>query len=787
MKGTSWKKQLERVIDTIADGIIITDQDGYILYANSASKNIFGVKQDELIGRKYDDPTLGTAMLDGKPLSGEDNPFMRAKSATKPVYNLEHAYYRPDGSQIIVSVNASPFCDGEKKVVGVILSIRDITDRKKIEYELQEKTKTLKTLIDASPLAVIALDLNWNVTIWNSAAEHIFGWRESEVLGKPQPYIPKDKIPEARMIRKRILKGESITGLEVQRFRRDGTPIYISIWAAPMYGPKNRIIGGISLVADITRQKREEEERMQLTRRMQLLLNSTDEGIYAIDTGGKVTLFNRSASKMTGYKVKEALGKQSHTLIHYSRVDGAPYPENKCPIMRALATGKGVRVDNEVFWRKDGTSFPVEYSAYPIIEMGSVHGVVVVFMDITDRKLEERLDIALNEVNAAINSTLSFSEIMRRVVEQATRAIGSETALIVLHENGSWVLRYLYGLPEDHLGIRFTDKDIPYIRLAVKSTKPLAVNDVYRDSRISQEVLRRFILRSILIVPLIMRGNVIGMLSFNYHSHLHKFTDHEVDFAVKLGASISLALENARLYETEKDVSNTLQSAVLTVPEKVEGVKYGHLYRSATESTKVGGDFYDIFEVEHGKVGIIIGDVSGKGIKAATLTSLVKNTIKAYAYEDTSSASIIRKTNEVVTRATTSAMFVTVFFGLLDIKTGELSYCSAGHPPGLLKRKAGAIDRLDTFSPAIGAFPGLNFIEDRVTLKKGDVLVLYTDGVTEARCNRGFFGEEKLIEVVGALRQKNIKEIPEIIFSKIMECTGGKLTDDIALIAVSLS
>ncbi len=153
---------------------------------------------------------------------------------------------------------------------------------------------------------------------------------------------------------------------------------------------KRAVIGGkdrlLAIARDITERKQAEDEHLRLANYVQLLLESTDEGIYGIDLQARCTLFNKSALSMFGYKPEELLGRNIHNLVHHTRSDGSPYPDNECAIMRAIWNGEGIRVDSEVFWRKDGNSFPVEYSSYPIIEGGVIKGAVVTFSDITERK-----------------------------------------------------------------------------------------------------------------------------------------------------------------------------------------------------------------------------------------------------------------------------------------------------------------------------------------------------------------------------------------------------------------
>lgn len=308
----------------------------------------------------------------------------------------------------------------------------------------------------------------------------------------------------------------------------------------------------------------------------------------------------------------------------------------------------------------------------------------------TEQKRAAEFSGALNEVNAAISSTLEFNEIMKRVIVEATRALEAEAATVNLREQNRWTTKYVYGLPGELIGSKLTDEDVPHAVLAMRTDTPATISDAYNDERVNREAMKRNGIRSTLAIPLRVREDFIGVLLFNYFSHAVTFNDVQLDFAKKLSTAMSLALENARLYSTERHIANTLQDALLIMPEKVRGVDFGYLYRSATETARVGGDFYDIFELEHGKVGIVVGDVSGKGIEATSLTAVVKDTFKAHAYEGLSPADIMSRTNELVKKVNAPGNFVTTFLGVLDTKTGELFYCSAGHPPTIIKKKKGS-------------------------------------------------------------------------------------------------
>jgi PAS domain S-box-containing protein len=131
-------------------------------------------------------------------------------------------------------------------------------------------------------------------------------------------------------------------------------------------------------------------ENLRLAEHLKLLMEATDEGIYGIDRWGRCTFANRSAARMLGYRPDELLGERMHQLVHHTRGDGSPYPQEECPIYRAFVENRGVRIDSEVLWRRDGTPIPVEYSSHPIVKDGAVDGAIVTFVDITERKRTEQ-------------------------------------------------------------------------------------------------------------------------------------------------------------------------------------------------------------------------------------------------------------------------------------------------------------------------------------------------------------------------------------------------------------
>jgi len=259
-----------------------------------------------------------------------------------------------------------------------------------------------------------------------------------------------------------------------------------------------------------------------------------------------------------------------------------------------------------------------------------------------------------------------------------------------------------------------------------------------------------------------------------------------VTFAVA-SVAIRLISELRQLHSVQEEIAKTLQEALLVIPRDVKGLTFAHLYRSASRATRVGGDFLDLFELERGKVGLIIGDISGKGLPAATLTARVKNTIRAYAESGDPPALAMTKTNEVMRKTFSRNVFVTAFLGILDTTSGRLVYCSAGHPPALLKKRSGPVSALQVASPLMGAFHGFVYADGEETLRDGDLLILYTDGIIESGMGRERFGEERLRRFVASLSPGTVPEkVPQAILDETSRFSGGMPSDDIAVLVVSL-
>jgi serine phosphatase RsbU (regulator of sigma subunit) len=290
---------------------------------------------------------------------------------------------------------------------------------------------------------------------------------------------------------------------------------------------------------------------------------------------------------------------------------------------------------------------------------------------------------------------------------------------------------------------------------------------------------------SYIALPLRYRDEVLGLMSLTFQGR-RPFTQQERELFEAVARIFAQSMANARLYQAEHEIAETLQESLLTLPKEVKGLEIAHSYHSATETARVGGDFYDVFELSHGAVGIVVGDISGKGLDAAVLTAFVKNAIRAQATEAGKlPADVIRLANEVFLRESAPEVFATVFFSELDRTDGRLVYTNAGHTSGVVLRASGEQRLLTATGPLFGAFENVSFANSGAFIDEGEVLFLYTDGLIEARDPEGEqFGEERMLAAIKDVRPLDADTVCRAALDSVMAFTGGRLSDDLATLVI---
>ena len=505
----------------------------------------------------------------------------------------------------------------------------------------------------------------------------------------------------------------------------------------------------------------------------------------AIYTNGVVRYANRAAIDVMGATRSEEL--VGHYILDFVHPDDR---EAVTARSRLMAAGEPVDRAVERFIRVDGRTIEVDVTITPVVYHGEP-SVQVLVRDITQRKRSRKLLDALRDMEASIHGRLDAADILRSVAVEAVKALDADDYLVVVPSDGGWRAWFECGSTVPS-GEFFGGEEFraPLGRLEVGT----AVSADDAQGGAAKAFARRLGARTAVLAPVVVADRPAALLVFAWSSTTQEFAHEQQDFLGRLSSSVSLSLQNVELYQAERHIADTLQEALLTLPRELRGVNYAHRYKSATDIARVGGDFYDLFELDDRRIGIVVGDISGKGLEAAALTSIVKSGIRANAMTSPNPAEVMDRVNHLaisefagLEQRFGSSVFATAFFGVLDVATGTLVYCDAGHPPPLVVDDHGGSRWLAVDSPLLGVVESMSYAQDTTVLGRRDTLLLYTDGVIEAHGPAGMFGDERLRSLFRDRPNLEPEEICESVFAVVEDFSGGTIADDIALLTLRSS
>ena len=343
-------------------------------------------------------------------------------------------------------------------------------------------------------------------------------------------------------------------------------------------------------------------------------------------------------------------------------------------------------------------------------------------------------------------------------------------------------------------GLRVAARDFPLLDQVCRERRPLWVEDVSADDLVPPEIVRRYGMQAILGVPLIVQNEVLGVLLVDEVDAPHIFSSRQVEMVRGVASQLAVAIESARLalQETERArmgeelrVAHEIQASFL--PEaspSLPGYDIAHVWLAARE---VAGDFFDFIPLTARRLGLVIADVSDKGVPAALFMALARILMRVIAADRRSPARVLRRVNELLLENSRSDMFITLWYGVLDPVQHDLLFANAGHnPPLLLSAATGKIRLLRKHGLILGILPIVALEDDRVALAPGDILILYTDGVTDAiNLGEESFEMTRLQDVVLAHQTQSAAAIAEAIKAAVREFVGSAPQfDDLTLIVV---
>jgi PAS domain S-box-containing protein len=649
---------------------------------------------------------------------------------------------------------------------GVAVWIAVLRDR------LSSTAGLLDVIFEHAPVGLALLDTDIRYVRVNDrlaeinglpGADHV-GHTIAELLPDLPPQVQDDVVRVAR-------EGEPLIDVAVSGVTpaQPGSEreFIASYW--PVRSTGEEVVGVGIVVSDVTERRAAERAlRAQTDRYEALLLALSDagEGMIVLERDGRCVYANSAFEQLSGYTFPELAAMETvlDLVIEY---------ENEEVRRRAVA-----RLDEGLVTpalpltlrRRDGGLVDLEVGGMRL-DIEGRRQMVVVVRDVTERRqteAERERQLArsslLAEASELFDQSLDERATMDSVARLCVREL-AETCVILLGDTPTNVHRVAAAEREPERGAELL------ARLEADPADPIA-------AAMTGDVL---IAGDLAIVPLIARGRVRGVLAAGFD---RQPVEDDLVLIEDLGRRAALALDSARLYAERDHVARTLQQSLLPreLP-RIPGVELAARYLAAGEGNEVGGDFYDCFATGGGDWGLVIGDVCGKGAEAAALTALARYTLRAAAQHTRRPRAVLTELNEALLRDRLDYRFCTVLYVSLTPREDRLSavVAAAGHPLPLVLRAGGEVETVGAPGSLLGIVEVPELQEEVVELARGDALVLFTDGVTEADRSAG---PERLAEALAGHAGEHPAVIAEAIERDALAAHGGAARDDVAVVVV---
>ena len=411
------------------------------------------------------------------------------------------------------------------------------------------------------------------------------------------------------------------------------------------------------------------------------------------------------------------------------------------------------------------------------------------------KSAHEKLTI-LYRASEAISAILDIDKLLDKIMDLVYEVAKPERGFILLkeEETNDLVVRVMRleenKMPDGNVTISST-----IINRCLTNKVAMLISDVMEDSQLSASasvVLQN--IRSAISVPLISSDRILGVVYVDSSSIRRTFNQEILEVVIGICNQASLAIDNAimnkklleqNLSAKEMDIARDIQINFL--PKIPPATKNFDISVMSVPAKKVGGDYYDFIPLSEDKLGIMIADVAGKGIPAALLVSIVRSAFRMEAQRAiTNVEELMYITNNAVCRDTVNNMFITVFYLVLNVNSGEIIYSNAGHCYPLLIKKEGEVEKLKVGGSIFGMFENSTYKSEKIILENDDILILYTDGVTDSKNEKDeSYGTKRLINKI----QENIYLKAEEIKKKVYEdvrsfAKTGELFDDFTLMVI---
>jgi PAS domain S-box-containing protein len=795
---------LAAIVESSQDAIFRKTLDGVIESWNAGAESMYGYRPDEIIGHPVS--TLApperrneiTYILE-RIARGERVEHFTTKRVTK------------DGRTIDVSLSISPVRDDSGHVVGAATIARDITQQRLAERELRIARQQLAIITRAGADGITIQDASGRIVYANDSAARMSGYPDArsfmaapgeEVLGRfdllhedGRPFLP-DELPG-----RRILRGEGHAEALIRVVVREtGEERWTLVRSAPMHDDHGIIDYVVNVFHHITEQKRAEQQLKFQNALLEAQSEASEVGIVVTSPEGEIVSANRRFGELWQIP-HEVLNTRSNEAVMEVVTAQLADPDAFVERSRYLWDHMDQEARDEIALK--GGRVIERYTRTLADETGAIYGRIEYFRDVTEDRKREEGHRFLAQATKELVSSLDYQATLSRIARMAVPELADWCAVDILEPDGSlkllaiahtdpskvaWAREFRRAFPID----MSAPTGLPRVVRTGKSELYPSIDSALLEGSLDEEpldVIRELQLSSVMLLPLRARGRTLGAISFVFAESGRSYGEGDLVLAEDLASRAALALDNARLYRERDDIARTLQEGLLPGPfPEVPGVELAARYQAAGEGIDVGGDFYDAFDTEDGAWALVVGDVCGKGPKAAALMGTARHTIRAAALREHTPSAVLTLLNAALQQQSREQWFCTVCYVRLRPHPGgaRLTLCAGGHPLPAILRASGAVEFAGTPGTLLGVFTDIELTDTSVDLRPGDTLVLFTDGLTDAERAGGESGQEWLADVLARNVGRSVEEIARRLEREVLGDRNQGLVDDLAILVAKV-
>lgn len=713
-------------------------------------------------------------------------------------FEIEYPCPSPD-QQRWFFVRAAPLANG---LTGAVVAHIDITKRKRAEAALRESEERYHSLLENLDAVVFRIDKDMNPIALAGHIERVVGYSVDEILRHPSLFremVHPEDIHEARDLLDRTLALRSPLHLHFRVRHRTGETRWLRGTLTPIFSESGDLLfyDGVSL--DVTQLMAAEEARRTSEERYRSVVDTADALIFRVDSAIRpIAVFGRVAD-ISGYTMAEVLEDPDlwGRCVHPDDIErvGTAYQE-------IAATGERRPLELRIVGKSGATRWMRSQITPRYDTKGDFLYFDGVALDITERietqQRESRraaMMAALTDMSQQFASSLDAQTILDVAARRLRDTLDSTSVGITIEPRSGHLLQLSIACPGDRAtegmygavrrsGLTIEDvlgRERPAARFVADLRGMSSVAAGLVDAAPLAEAQ---CLGPAIVAPVSAGANASGAL-FSARAVGQDFDSEDLWFLSEVASHASAALTNAALYRRQAHIAEELQRNLIPTAPSVECLDIATLYAPAPGEAEVGGDFLDVFDSDGGRVGIVVGDVSGKGLGAAIHTAEAKYMLRAFAHENPDPQHVITLLNEALCKHLPDETFVTLVYALIDAKEHTMTCASAGHEtPMILCRDGHTIRTIGPTGPALGLTSDAIYTVRGEILEPDDLLLCYTDGITDVRVNGGRFGHERLEQTILSSPPGDAQSLMNHVLAKVRSFGPIMQTDDQVVVVV---